>query len=74
MDPVLLNQLKRIVKRDMKDEIDKLRNSDEGCTEKCRLANQILDIDRNRSQALAENIIKFEWCQECCNTEQGAVT
>ncbi len=37
MDPVLVEAVKEIVKNDMRQEIDQMRNSDEGCSLKCKL-------------------------------------
>lgn len=39
MDPALVECVKDIVKNDMKQEIDQMKNSDEGCSVKCRLIN-----------------------------------
>ena len=57
MDPVMLDTLKEIVKKDMEKEIEKMKYSDEGCTDICRLKNQILEIDNERCLPLVENAL-----------------
>ena len=37
MDPTLVEAVKEIVKADMKDDLERLKNSDEGCSQKCKL-------------------------------------
>lgn len=37
MDPLVVEAVREIVKKDMKKDYEELRNSDLGCSEKCRL-------------------------------------
>lgn len=39
MDPVMIETVKEIVKADMREEIERLRNSNDGCSQKCQLTN-----------------------------------
>ena len=43
--------------KDMKKEISDLKNSDEGCTEKCRITNEILKLDNQRSLPIINNVL-----------------
>ena len=69
MDPVLVEAVKEIIRKDMKGEIDKIRNSEEqGCALKCRLISQMLRIDVDRNQAIVEALINFKFCDTCKQT------
>jgi len=41
MDPFVVETLKDIAKKDMRRELDDMKESDQGCSEKCRLVNEI---------------------------------
>ena len=43
MDPLVVETLREIVKTDMRNEIETMRNSDQGCSEKCKLIKTALD-------------------------------
>jgi hypothetical protein len=45
MDPTLVEAVKEIVKADMKDDLERLRNSDEGCSQKCKLLLAMHKLD-----------------------------
>jgi len=38
MDPTLVEAVKEIIKADMQEEIERMRDSDQGCSQKCRLS------------------------------------
>ena len=35
MDPIVVETLREIVRKDMKSELEEMRNSDDGCSRKC---------------------------------------
>lgn len=45
----MVEAVKEMVKADMKDEVEQMRDSDKGCSEKCRLSIEMhkVDVDRN---------------------------
>jgi hypothetical protein len=49
MDPLVVEAVREIVKRDMKSEIEEMRNSDRGCSEKCRLIKLISEKEISRN-------------------------
>ena len=65
MDPFLVEAVKEIIKSDMKTEMDLMKNSDEGCSVKCRLSNQMLRLDIERNHQIVDEIINFKWCDTC---------
>lgn len=62
MDPQFVQVFKEIVKGDMKDEIEQMRNSDQGCSEKCKLTMDMHKLDVERNNVLVEELINFNWC------------
>lgn len=75
MDPVMIQAVKEIVKNDMRKEIEQLKNSDQGCSQKCILTNEMLRKDLDRNKAVVEQMISFKWCETCMNYKQpGAVS
>jgi len=74
MDPLVLEALREIVRSDMKDEIEEQRNSDLGCSQKCRLKKMITDKELNRNEDIVKAMVEFEWCDVCTvGQEPGAV-
>lgn len=65
MDPIMVEAVKEIVKADMKEEIERLKNSDEGCSQKCRLTVQMHKLDVDRNEMLVQELINFKWCDQC---------
>ena len=49
IDPVLLKKIREGVRESMQDEIKIMRMDIEGCTEKCKLKNELLEIEFNRN-------------------------
>ena len=45
MDPLVVETLREIVRADMKTELEDMRNSDQGCSNKCRIMKNITDIE-----------------------------
>lgn len=75
MDPIILETLRSIIRKDMRSEIEDMRNSDEGCSAKCQLIKKLGDVEVTRCQKIVANMMKFEWCDNCTTPEQtGAVT
>ena len=73
MDPIVVETLREIVRKDMKSEIEQMRNSDRGCSEKCRLMKMISDKEVSRNHRIVQEMMKFEWCDICSVSEPGAV-
>jgi hypothetical protein len=73
LDPVLYKNLKMIIKREMKQELQQLRNDSLGCTDKCRVRNKLVETELERNQKIVEILMNFQWCNECSNMEGGAV-
>lgn len=65
MDPVMVQTIKEIIKKDMRKEIDAMRNSDEGCSQKCRMTNEMLKKDLGRNKVIVNEFIGFKWCDTC---------
>ena len=65
MDPIMIETVKEIVKADMREEIERLRNSADGCSEKCLLTNKMLKLDIGRHEMLMQELIQFKWCDVC---------
>lgn len=75
MDPVMVQAVKEIVKNDMRREIEQLKNSDAGCSQKCILTNEMLKKDLDRNKSVVMEMINFKWCETCMNYKQpGAVS
>ena len=72
MDPQLLETVKKVMRLEMKGEIEAMRTNQAGCTEKCQLKNTVLEQDLGRHKLLVEAMIGFQWCQECSQVELGA--
>jgi len=73
MDPLMVETVKEIVREDMKQEIALMRNSNEGCSQKCRLVNKMLNIDIERNKKIVQEFANFNWCDTCKNLQPGAV-
>lgn len=65
MDPTLVEAVKEIIKADMQDEIEKMRDSDQGCSKKCRLSIEMHKMDVERNDLLVKELIDFKWCDQC---------
>lgn len=59
MDPLVVEAIKEIVRKDMKSEFEQLRNSDRGCSPKCNLIKQIADTELARNQAIVKKMLEF---------------
>ena len=73
MDPFIVETLKEIVKKDLKKEIQEMRQSDSGCSDKCRLINEVQKYELERNEAIVKVILSFKWCDNCSNPQRGAV-
>jgi hypothetical protein len=51
-----------------------MKNSDEGCSVKCRLTNSMLTKDLDRNKHIVQELITFKFCDTCKNPQPGAVT
>jgi hypothetical protein len=65
MDPNLVEAVKEIIKADMKEEIERMRDSDQGCSKKCRLSIEMQKMDVERNDLLVKELIEFKWCDQC---------
>lgn len=65
MDPTLVEAVKEIIKADMQEEIERMRDSDQGCSKKCRLAVGMYKMDVERNDLLVKELIDFKWCDQC---------
>lgn len=65
MDPVVVETLREIVMADMKKEFEEMRNSDQGCSQKCMMIKSIADKDLERHKAVVKKLFDFEWCDFC---------
>lgn len=74
MDPLVVEAVKEIVRKDMKSETEMMRNSDQGCSKKCRLMKVISDKEIDRSTKIVKAMLDFEWCDICSVAEPGAVS
>jgi len=52
MDPQLLETVKKVLRREMKNEIDAMRTDSTGCTEKCKIKNRVLEADLERHKSI----------------------
>jgi hypothetical protein len=57
MDPLVVEAIKEIVRKDMKSEYEALRNSDQGCSQKCRLIKQIDETEIGRNQNIVQAML-----------------
>lgn len=73
IDKELFKTIKSVVLRDMKHEIQALRNDEKGCTDKCRLKGHLSELDLERHRAVVKCLIEFKWCSVCMSIEPGAV-
>ena len=65
MDPLVVETLREIVKTDMRNELETMRNSDQGCSEKCKLIKTALEKEIIRHKAVVDMMRDFEWCDQC---------
>merc|ERR1740130_1065251 len=65
MDPVIVETLREIVMADMKKELEEMRNSDQGCSQKCMLIKNIADKDLERHKNVVKKLFDFAWCDFC---------
>ena len=52
MDPVVVETLRSIVRKDMRNEIEEMRNSEAGCSMKCQLIKRIADLEVKRNSKI----------------------
>mmetsp|Transcript_1404 Transcript_1404/g.2469 ORF Transcript_1404/g.2469 Transcript_1404/m.2469 type:complete len:84 (-) Transcript_1404:322-573(-) len=74
MDPLVVEAVKEIVRKDMKSEYEAMRNSDDGCSQKCRIMKQIADTEFTRNSNIVQVMLNFQWCDICSVAELGAVS
>lgn len=65
MDPLVVETLREIVRSDMKTELEEMRNSDKGCSQKCQLMKVISEKELNRNHMIVKVMLEFEWCNDC---------
>jgi len=65
MDPSLIDAVKEIIKADMQEEINKMRDSEQGCSQKCRLSIEMHKMEVERNELLVKELIEFKWCDMC---------
>jgi hypothetical protein len=49
LDPELYRSLKSIIKREMKEELESMRNDSAGCTDKCKVRNKLAECELDRN-------------------------
>jgi hypothetical protein len=52
MDPKLYDTMRKVVRKDLKHEIAAMRAHADGCTEKCRIKNKLVELDLNRHKVI----------------------
>ena len=59
----------------MMNEIEEMKNSDEGCSAKCKLMKIIVEKDLDRNKKIVERMLGVTWCDTCSlvNQEIAAV-
>ena len=58
----------------MRKEIEAMKSSDDGCSQKCKLINEMLTKDVSRNRNVVNEVIQFKWCDTCLSGKQpGAV-
>ena len=62
MDPTLVDAVKEIIRGDMQDEINRMRDSEQGCSQKCKLSIEMHKLDVERNDLLVKELIEFKWC------------
>ena len=72
MDPIVVEAVKEIIRADMSEEIERLRNSEDGCSEKCRLTIGMHKLNVDRHEVLTQELIQFKWCDQCMRGQPGA--
>lgn len=65
MDPTLVEAVKEIIRGDMQDEINRMRDSEKGCSQKCKLSIDMHKMDVDRNELLVKELIEFKWCDQC---------
>lgn len=70
MDPIVVETLREIVRSDMRAELDYMKNSDEGCSQKCILMKLILEREYSRNEVIVNAMRDFEWCDICSQNIQ----
>jgi ribosomal protein S13 len=65
MDPTLVEAVKEIIRGDMQDEINRMRDSEKGCSQKCKLSIDMHKMDVERNELLVKELIEFKWCDQC---------
>jgi len=54
----------------MKNEIEEMKNSDEGCSAKCKLMKIIAEKDLDRNKKIVDKMLGFTWCDTCSLVNQ----
>ena len=71
VDPQLYETFKRIILREEKANIERIRIHQAGCTAKCRVKNSALELDLERNKALVECLTTFDWGDRCVGGLSG---
>ena len=74
MDPIMVQTVKELVRKDMRREIEAMKNSDEGCSQKCRLMNDMFRKDLGRNKVIVNEVTGFKWCEVCQKQQPAAAT
>lgn len=72
MDPVIVETLREIVTADMRQELQEMRNSDQGCSQKCTLIKTIAEKDLDRHKNVIKKLFDFPWCDFCSSDHEPA--
>lgn len=66
-DPVVIETLREIIISDMKKQLEEMKFSDDGCSEKCKIMKSISDKDLDRHRIVVNKFFEFQWCEVCTN-------
>jgi hypothetical protein len=59
LDPEVYKNLKMIICREMKDELEQMKNDDSGCSDKCRVRNRLAECEINRNHQIVSLLMQF---------------
>ena len=65
--------MRKVVRKDLKNEIAEMRAHEDGCTDKCRIKNKLLELDLARHKSIVQHLVSFQWCPDCTG-EASAVS
>jgi len=67
-DPELYKTYKRMILKEEEERIERLKVHKNGCSEKCRVKNTMLEIETKRNKDLVDCLSNFQWCNVCAQT------